>query len=111
MNAEDFDSLLERRCELMKKVLGSKAGEYASDKDRLHNFYATSSITRNTPAQALLGFQAKHLTAIIDAVTNETNVTRDWIDEKIGDAVNYLVLLEAVLVETQLYVSSEEDPF
>ena len=92
----------------MFQVLGAKAGEYASDKDRLHNFKVTSGITRGTPAQALLGFQAKHLTAVIDKVLTGEPVTRAWIDEKIGDAMNYLVLLEALLIETQLAAGESE---
>lgn len=52
-----------------------------------------------TPAQNLWGFLKKHLTSVLDLVDGSKPVTKAMVDEKVGDAINYLVLLEAVLLE------------
>jgi hypothetical protein len=103
LTAAQFDVLLERRLALTKKVLGAKAVEYASEKDRLHNFKQAAAFMRGTPQQALLGFMAKHLVSIVDMIEDHAvakEVLPGQIDEKIGDAVNYLILLEALFKDT-----------
>lgn len=104
MNDQRFQQLLDRRIELTKKVLGAKALEYArcedfSGPDRLHNFKKAGRRRGSTAAQALLGFLEKHLVAVDDAVDFEDVVSQAWIDEKIGDVINYYILLEAILTE------------
>ena len=99
MNAKDFDMIVTSRQKKSKDVLSSKAKEYASDADRLHNFKIAANILQCTPEQALLGMAVKHLTSIIDMVNGETKPTTALIDEKIGDMINYLHLLEALFNE------------
>lgn len=102
MRPETFHELLKRRLSQIEAVLGKKAREYASAADRLHNFKRSAAITGESPAQVCIGFFVKHLTSILDMVeANAENVVHlpEVIDEKIGDAVNYLILLEAILKE------------
>lgn len=102
MTAQEFDAILGRRLEKTRLVLSVKAGEYATGADRLHNFKRAAELTRTTQAKALLGMLAKHLVSVVDVVEahdTESLAPGAVIDEKIGDAVNYLVLLEAVLRE------------
>lgn len=106
MTAAEFDAILSARLDKIKSVLASKGAEYASDKDRLHNFKRAASDFPSSgidgPADALLGMMRKHWVSIADLVDRKaTNgeVGRAAIDEKIGDAINYLILLEAILVE------------
>jgi hypothetical protein len=106
MKHQDFDKLLERRLSLIKQTLASKATEYASygeGEDGLHNFRRSAAITGETPAQVCIGFFVKHMTSVLDIVEKEakrnSNLSEGMIDEKIGDAINYLILLEAILKE------------
>ena len=103
MKAEDFEIVLEKRIKSIKGVLGAKAGEYASGDDRLHNFKIAARIENVTPEKALKGMMVKHEVSIQDLIryTEESpeKITEYLINEKIGDCINYLILLEALLKE------------
>lgn len=102
MRHETFDKMLKERLQKIESVLGTKAREYASAADRLHNFKRSAAITGESPSQVCIGFFVKHLTSILDMVeANAENVVHESavIDEKVGDAINYLILLEAILKE------------
>lgn len=98
MNNSKFNSLLERRLRKIKEVLSTKAKEYAIG-DRLHNFKRAAEVLCVSPQQALMGMQVKHFVSILDIVNGSIPASEEMIDEKIGDAINYLILLEAVLKE------------
>jgi hypothetical protein len=96
----EFQRVLECRLESARAVLAAKAREYAGPIDRLHNFKASAALLRCTPEVACLSFLTKHLTSIIDMVYEADRVhPAEKIDEKIGDAINYLILLEALMRE------------
>lgn len=101
MTFEDFDKLLDRRMKATVEVLASKAVEYAPGADRLHNFKRAAAITGESPAEVCVGFMAKHLVSVLDIVDSKEarlgRVPQERIDEKFGDAINYLILLEALL--------------
>lgn len=114
MNGDDFDILLKQRIEKTRKVLVSKNAEYASDTDKLHNFKRAGEMERCSPEKALIGMWTKHIISLLDIVdeleakcgTNANTFPAfdmvsylDKIDEKIGDAINYLILLEALIKE------------
>lgn len=98
MQSEAFNHIVKARCDLIQSILASKAKEYAID-DRLYNFKRAAEILRITPQRALFGMFMKHLVSVIDLVEGSIQPTRYLIDEKIGDAINYLILLEAILKE------------
>lgn len=111
MTADQFDVILNQRLDKIRETLASKGSEYASPSDRLHNFKRAAAIRGITPAKALEGMWTKHLVSVLDMIDDDARtrlvmcsgvqggVTRTRIDEKIGDAINYLILLEAVLIE------------
>ena len=100
MTADQFNKVLEARIGAIRAVLESKAQEYASG-DRLHNFKANAGAlnTSETPEQVLWGYLRKHLQSIYDMVEGLKKPTPAQVIEKIGDAVNYLILLEALFLE------------
>lgn len=106
MNTEQFEEILESRLIEIKNVLGDKAKEYAIG-DRLYNFKRAAEISRTTPQKALFGMFSKHLVSVIDLVEGNLANTRSMINEKIGDAINYLILLEAILKERYINVNTE----
>ena len=99
MTHERFKDLFERRFMRSRMVLTNKAIEYSTGADRLHNFKQAANVMRGTQAEACFAFMTKHFVNVTDAVTNNENVSQEWIDEKIGDLVNYVILLEAILTE------------
>jgi len=114
MNVEEFNKHLNHRIKLIRQVLDSKNKEYASDVDKLHNFKRAGDMLRQTPEKALIGMWSKHIISILDIVdkieldnqsvgliftAHPNSITIDMIEEKIGDAINYLILLEALLKE------------
>jgi hypothetical protein len=100
MTHEDFARLLESRIAKIKRTLSEKAVEYASKDDRLHSFSDIGLITGNMTKEVWMVLFAKHLVSIVDMIKSKENFPgQAWIDEKIGDAINYLILLEAIFAE------------
>jgi hypothetical protein len=116
MRHDIFEKILNRRIKLTKSVLPTKNKEYASDSDKLHNFKRAGAMLGCTPEKALIGMWTKHIISILDKVDeieykcnsesdcfpvfeDDTEEYIETIEEKIGDAINYLILLEALIKE------------
>lgn len=100
MTTEEFNKLLDETLEAIRATLGSKAEEYAIG-DRLYNFKRAAEMARCTPAQALKGMLLKHLVSIFDLIEGNLENTEAMVNEKVGDGINYLILLKAVLQEAR----------
>lgn len=109
MNQEGFERTFEDAVQQCRSVLVVKAKEYASDDDRLHNFKKAAALTGGTPEQALWGFLVKHLISISDMVESGKDYPDAIWDEKVGDALNYLFLLRAQVVETKSLLTSNAE--
>lgn len=95
----EFARVLEQRLNKTVAVLDAKNKEYASDVDKLYNFKRAAAMLGCSPEEALLGMLSKHLVSIIDMVQNKRDADYSIWSEKIGDAINYLILLEAIIIE------------
>jgi len=97
----DFDDVLSARIFKINQVLGQKAQEYASGANHFHNFDLAARRLKTTPEKALNGMMAKHDVSVQDLIAwsedDPERITRGLIDEKIGDLINYLILLEGLL--------------
>jgi len=97
----NFYALVQERCEKIKDILAEKGAEYASDDDRFHNFNVAARIYNTTPVKALKGMMLKHEVSVLDFIewddTAPEKLTNELIDEKLGDNINYLILLEGLL--------------
>ena len=99
MKAEQFENIINNRIETCKSVLCSKAEEYATD-DRLHNFKIAGELQKCTPVKALGGMMSKHTVSVYDLIEDYEQgkaISKEMWDEKIGDSINYLLLLTALL--------------
>ena len=78
-----------------------KSGEYNPDEaDRLAAFKQAAALERSTPQRALFGMLAKHLVSVqnmCDTDIKDYSQAR-WL-EKIGDSINYLLLLKGLVDE------------
>jgi len=109
MDTATFNKVVEDRIAQIKAVLIKKAAEYSSDTDRLHNFKVAARLGQQveSPEQALVGMLKKHLVSVFDIVAAtspeiDKYPSKAMRDEKIGDSINYLILLEALLIESSL---------
>lgn len=101
MRTEQFEEVINNRIETCKSVLCSKAEEYATD-DRLHNFKIAGELQKCTPVKALGGMMAKHTVSVYDLIEDYEQgktISQEMWAEKIGDSINYLLLLTALLEE------------
>lgn len=75
--------------------------EYATD-DRLHNFKIAGELQKCTAVKALGGMMAKHTVSVYDLIDDYEQgkaISKEMWAEKIGDSINYLLLLTAMLEE------------
>lgn len=102
MNAEDFDKIVADRMDWCRQTLCAKGDEYAREGDRLWNFKVAARKLNCHPAEALAGMMVKHTVSvddIIDGLSKGIVPPKDLVAEKIGDSINYLLLLEGLIEE------------
>ena len=99
MNSEKFSKIVEEQINNINKTLLAKRVEYASDNDVLVNFKNAARMKGESPALALYGMLAKHLVSWEDYVTGRQVPTKEQLDEKIGDIINYFILSKAIFIE------------
>jgi len=104
MNTAEFNKVIEKRIGLIKLIMLSKGKEYSIDSDKFHNFKQSVGISfHKCPEKIAWEFAVKHFQSIkdtLDSVDNgAVNYTDKYIEEKIGDAINYLILIEGMLKE------------
>lgn len=99
MNTIEFNKIIEERIKKCCDILIKKANEYATE-DRLHNFKIAAKLQNCTPITALAGMMCKHTVSVYDLIRNNEkgkNIPENLWEEKIGDSINYLLLLTALL--------------
>ena len=104
MNSVEFDKVVEGCIDKIKSVLQKKSQEYSSDDDKLHNFNKAKDLMRcKTKEFALLGMLNKHLVSVIDMIEKHEKTGKlpnsHLLDEKIGDSINYFILLKACFLD------------
>ena len=102
MSTEDFNKLVEERCNKIVATLAAKQKEYSTADDKLHNFNRGASIAGQSRERVLHGFMLKHYISFMDIIDNVDKgiiPSDEVIDEKIGDIINYMILAEACLKE------------
>lgn len=102
MTNEFADKIIEERIEKIKSTLLIKAKEYVRNDDRLHNFNVGARIENKSREEILHGFNLKHLISYFDMIDDieKGNYPSDaYVDEKLGDIINYMILLEMSIKE------------
>lgn len=101
MDVQTFNSVVRDQLTRCEQTLISKAEEYATE-DRLHNFRTAAALQGVSMQEALSGMMAKHTISIFDMCASHQDYPEGLWNEKIGDHINYLLLLKAIVVEDQL---------
>lgn len=105
MTQEKFNSFAKNFVKQTTSVLYAKGKSYALNKnDRLEHFKSAAEYLNTTPQDACLAQATKHFISIRDMVcaNNGIEFSPEQWDEKIGDAINYLVLLRAIVAEEEI---------
>lgn len=115
MNEKQFEKHVDERIELIRDVLQIKAKEYRKNNNPFHNFDRAAAMNQCTPERALMGMLAKHQISVLDLVDDIDDgklPNRDLVSEKIGDHINYLILLEGLIyrrIDKQMEVEHMAD--
>jgi len=103
MNNTKFDWLVNQQCERIKNSLLIKGEEYrAGNSDVFHNFKLAAKRRDITPERALDGMLLKHEVSIGDIINNLDKglfPSKETLNEKIKDIINYYILLENLIIE------------
>ena len=103
MLREEFLIIVENAKNHIDKTLIEKNNEYANEKDVLKNFNEAKHliINQKSAAAAAWNFNVKHLISIKDLIENPDKITKEKLNEKFGDAINYMLLIKAALIENK----------
>ncbi len=98
------EDVVQRRVQLIKDVLQSKNEEYAGQEDVFKAFTESLPLSFHDTKQAVAWeFMVKHLQSIkmiIEARAKTGKIPDEKVlEEKIGDAINYLILIEGMFKE------------
>lgn len=103
MNVEKFNNVINDRLIKCTQVLCAKSDEYATD-DKLHNFKIAANLQGCSPIKALAGMMCKHTVSVYDLIRDNeegVRIPKELWEEKIGDSINYLLLLTALIEEQE----------
>lgn len=95
LEEQKFIDIVNNTCEDIKNTLGKKAGEYSRNGDRLHNFNQIARVNELPVEVVIWGMASKHLSCVLDMVHGLTVPDDYMVNEKIGDMINYLIILKA----------------
>ena len=104
--------VVQRRVQLIKDVLETKNSEYADKDDVFKAFTESLPLSFHDTKQAVAWeFMVKHLQSIkmiIEARSKGVLPDEKALEEKIGDAINYLILIEGMFKEDIIPVTVTE---
>ena len=106
LTIEEFEDIVDNTLDEIQDTLIVKAKEYIRNEDPLHNFRMGSNMTGGSKEKVMWGFMVKHLVSLQDLI-NEESKDLELIEEKIGDLLCYLVLMQASFEETILDYETE----
>jgi len=95
-----FQEIVSNRLYKISSVLMRKADEYVRGDDKLYNFNRGSIALDQSREKYLMSLAMKHIQSTIDMVVDlERGMIHleHHIEEKIGDIINYMILLEVSL--------------
>lgn len=107
MTRQEFvEKVVARRIDLITISLASKGKEYSIENNAFYNFDEGKDIAfSNSREKYAWNLMTKHLQSIKDIIEHVSIVGANGypvdtlVEEKIGDAINYLILIEGMLKE------------
>jgi len=107
------EDVVQRRVQLIQNVLQRKNEEYAGKDDVFKAFTEALPLSFHDTKQAVAWeFMVKHLQSIKLIIEERAKTGKipdeKLLEEKIGDAINYLILIEGMFKEEMLPAKVEE---
>ena len=102
MKIDDFFELLEKRFSKTRETYSRKMNEYATDTDVFQSFRNGVGFSfHDTPEGVAWEYTCKHFESIKTIISKlpDEIPTDELLEEKIGDAINYLIILEGLIKE------------
>ncbi|MGN0317802.1 MAG: hypothetical protein ACI4E1_07730 [Lachnospira sp.] len=99
-NIQLFNSYIDEMLTYCRDLLIKKNESYNAGNDPIGNFKKAAKLQGVSNKQALIGMMDKHVVSIHDMVNRETcseKFTGEVWKEKIGDNINYLLILYAMM--------------
>lgn len=101
MREDRFNKIIAEQLSKTADLLCEKGHEYAPYEDRLDAFRQAAELQHCTMPVALGGMMAKHIVSIYQMIPDADCYTSEKWDEKINDAINYLLLLKACILDDE----------
>jgi len=104
MNQENFNTIINEQLENCSNTLTVKAVEYCRNNNPFHNFDigVKQSTSNETREDVIWGMARKHWISIQD-IRNDVKQgklpTKEILDEKYGDFINYLLIEKASIID------------
>jgi len=109
MTNKDFSELMQRTFEDCAKISKAKGLDYTkSSADALANFKEGGKDVNIDPIKVCWIFMNKHYQAITNYVKTGGQSESEPIAERIKDLINYLVLLQGLIIESEQADAIEE---
>ena len=101
MKTKQFNQIVKKQCESIKRVLLQKGSEYASAEDRFHNFNEGAIEVKLPRLKYAESLMQKHITSVRDIINqwDSKKPSPAMLDEKMGDFINYLILIKGLMLE------------
>lgn len=104
MTRENFDAVVHSTVENCLKTLVVKGKEYQRNNNPLHNFDRGVEVSgfTSTREQVIWGMALKHFISVQDIKEDlSKNIlhSKELIDEKYGDLINYLLIEKASIID------------
>lgn len=100
MTTQEFNKATAYMLQTCLDTLSQKNKEYSGDdEDRLIAFKCAAGLSDTTATDALFGMLSKHLVSISQMCRSGKKYSLGLWEEKIGDAINYLLLLYGLAEE------------
>lgn len=103
MKQKEFNNIVKKRISATKELLLNKGSEYATSNDVFHNFKRAAIKRDCSVPEALMGMLVKHQVSLDDIIkiaeTSPEKINLKHVDQKLGDYITYLYLLEGILSE------------
>lgn len=102
MKRVDFDKIVEERINKIRESLIIKGKEYQRGDNVFHNFEIASDVSGNSRESVMWMYCLKHFVSFMDILNDcedENYPSIGHLEEKVGDIINYYILMEASIKE------------
>ena len=80
-----------------------KEKENKKAKEIFDSFKKAALLENTTPERVLEGYLTKHIISLYDMLNSEEKFSKERWEEKLGDSINYLVLLRGLLEDDSMF--------